>query len=65
MRVSEINQKIQFYNDQLFLAGYQMGWNSVIEQIEQDADREWNNGNRVTAEVLRKIAKGFRSDEAA
>lgn len=65
MRVSEINQKIQFYNDQLFLAGYQMGWNSVIEQIEQDADREWNNGNRVTAEVLRKIAKGFRADEAA
>ena len=62
MKVSEIKSRLDFYADALFQRGYDMGWNSVVEELEQAADREWNIGNKTTAEVLRKAIKAFRSD---
>jgi hypothetical protein len=62
MKVSEIKSQLEFFTDTLFQAGYDMGWNSVVEELEQAADREWNIGNKTTAEVLRKAIKAFRSD---
>ena len=62
IKVSEIKSQLEFFTDTLFQAGYDMGWNSVVEELEQAADREWNIGNKTTAEVLRKAIKAFRSD---
>ena len=67
MKVSEIKSQLDFYSDALFQTGYDMGWNSVIEELEQAADREWNIGNTTTADVLRKAIQAFRGeyDDAA
>lgn len=60
MKVSEIKGQLEFFTDTLFQVGYDMGWNSVLEELEQTADREWNIGNQTTAEVIRKALKEIR-----
>ena len=60
MKVTDIKQQIDFQVDSLFQAGYDIGWNSVIEEIELHADREWNLGNKVTSEIISKLAKEMR-----
>ena len=62
MKVSEIKSQLEFFTDTLFQVGYDMGWNSVLEELEQAADREWNIGNKTTAEVLRKSLNEFRKE---
>lgn len=62
MKISEIKNQLDFFTDALFQRGYDLGWNSVLEELEQAADREWNIGNKTTAEVIRKAIKTFRSD---
>jgi len=57
MRVKDIKQQIEFQTDALFQAGYDMGWNSVLNELDELSNKEWNIGNRVTAEVIRKIVK--------
>lgn len=55
MRVKEIKQNIEFQVDALFQAGYDMGWNQLIAELDEMSNREWNIGNRVTAEIIRKV----------
>lgn len=55
MRVKEIKQNIEFQVDALFQAGYDLGWNQLIVELDELSNREWNIGNRVTAEVIRKV----------
>jgi hypothetical protein len=55
MRVKEIKQNIEFQVDALFQAGYDLGWNQLIAELDEISNREWNIGNRVTAEVIRKV----------
>lgn len=55
MRVKEIKQNIEFQVDALFQAGYDLGWNQLIAELDELSNREWNIGNRVTAEVIRKV----------
>lgn len=62
MKVNEIKTQIEFFTDSLFQAGYDMGWNSVLEELQQLSDREWNNGNKTTAEVIRKALKEIQED---
>lgn len=62
MKVSEIKSQLEFFTDSLFQVGYDMGWNSVLEELEQAADREWNIGNKTTAEVLRKSLSEFKKE---
>lgn len=57
MRVKEIKQQIEFHADALFQAGYDMGFNSVLAELDELSNKEWNIGNRVTAEVIRKVVK--------
>ena len=57
MRVKEIKQNIEFQVDALFQAGYDLGWNQLIAELDEMSKREWNIGNRVTAEVIRKVIK--------
>jgi hypothetical protein len=55
MRVKEIKQTLDFHMDALFQAGYDMGWNQLIVELDEMSNREWNIGNRVTAEIIRKV----------
>ena len=57
MRVKDIKQQIEFQTDALFQAGYDKGWNSVLNELDELSNKEWNIGNRVTAEVIRKVVK--------
>lgn len=57
MRVKEIKQQIEFQTDALFQAGYDMGWNAILNELDELSNKEWNIGNRVTAEVIRKVVK--------
>ena len=57
MRVKEIKQNIEFQVDDLFQAGYDLGWNQLIAELDEMSNREWNIGNRVTAEIIRKVIK--------
>lgn len=57
MRVKDIKQQIEFHADALFQAGYDMGFNSVLAELDELSNKEWNIGNRVTAEVIRKVVK--------
>ena len=57
MRVKEIKQQLEFHADALFQAGYDMGFNSVLAELDELSNKEWNIGNRVTAEVIRKVVK--------
>lgn len=63
MKVNEIKTQLEFFTDSLFQAGYDMGWNSVLEELQQLSDREWNNGNKTTAEVIRKAVKEIRAED--
>jgi hypothetical protein len=57
MRVKEIKQQLEFHADALFQAGYDMGWNSLIDELDAMSNQEWNIGNKVTADVIRNIIK--------
>lgn len=64
MRVKDIKQQIEFQTDALFQAGYDMGWNSLLNELDELSNKEWNIGNRATAEVIRRIVKELgTSDE--
>lgn len=62
MKVNEIKNQIEFFTDSLFQAGYDMGWNAVLEELQQASDREWNIGNKTTAEVIRQAIKEIQED---
>lgn len=63
MKISEIKTKLGFYEDALYQAGYEKGWESILETINQIADREWNLGNATTAEIIRKLANRLQEVE--
>ena len=63
MKVTEIKGQLDFFTDALFQTGYELGWNSVVNEIDAISDAEWNNGNKVTAEVLRKLIKQLNLGE--
>jgi hypothetical protein len=50
MRVNEIKSQIEFHADALFQAGYDMGWNSLISELD-------TMSNQVTADVIRNVIK--------
>lgn len=62
MRVNEIKGQLDFFTDALFQAGYDMGWNSVLEELEQLSDREWNQGTPARAESIRWAINRIRGE---
>jgi hypothetical protein len=63
MKIDDIQTNITFYVDALFQKGYDMGWDAVIQELDNLSDREWNMGNKVTAEVIRKVIKEINPEE--
>ena len=63
MKVNEIKGQLDFFTDALFQTGYDMGWNSVLEELDQMSDQEWNQGDAARAEAIRwavnKLREGF------
>ena len=62
MKVSEIKGQLDFFTDALFQTGYDLGWNSVLEELQQHSDREWNIGNTTSAEIIRKAIKEIQGE---
>ena len=62
MRVNEIKGQLDFYTDALFQTGYDMGWNSVLEELDQLSDRAWNKENPALAEAVRWAVNQVRGE---
>ena len=62
MRVNEIKGQLDFYTDALFQSGYDMGWNSVLEEFDQLSDRAWTEKNPAVAETLRWAVNQIRGN---
>lgn len=62
MRVNEIKGQIDFYTDALFQNGYDMGWNAVLEELDQLSDRAWNEKNPTVAETIRWAVNQIRGE---
>lgn len=60
MKVSEMKQKIDFFSDALFQAGYERGRDAALTEIEEYEDCMWNQGNKATADVCNKLLKELR-----
>jgi len=63
MKVYDLKQQIDANLDVLFQSGYDLGWNSVIEEIQQRADSEWNVNNKTTAVILLKLISQLNGEE--
>ena len=63
MKVHDLKQQIDANLDVLFQSGYDLGWNSVIEEIQQRADREWNVNNKTTAVILLKLISQLNGED--
>lgn len=57
MKIDELKQNLDFYVDAIFQRGYDLGWESVLTQLDNLSNTEWNNGNKATAEVIRRVVK--------
>lgn len=60
MNVKHIKEQIDYQIDTLFQAGYDLGWNALLEDLEQYADTQWNLNNKTTAEIVRKLTNEMR-----
>ena len=65
MRVNEIKGQIDFYTDALFQNGYDMGWNAVLEELDQLSDRAWNEKNPTVAETIRWAVNQVRGESVS
>ncbi len=62
MKLSELKSKIDFLQDALYQKGYDLGFESLLEEFEQIADSWHNNGFTAPAEMLRLEIKKLRSE---
>lgn len=61
MDIYTIKQQTEFLQDVIYQKGYDLGWESALEQMEQVSDRLWNRGDSATGEMLRNIINQVRS----
>jgi hypothetical protein len=58
----ELKQDIEFNLDLLYQKGYDLGFRTLLEDLEQIADAWWNAGFTSPAEMLRMEIKKLRSE---
>lgn len=65
MKISELKTKLDYYVDSIYQAGYDMGFDSVLEEFEAISDNLWNQGLELEAEAIRTALTKIRatSDE--
>ena len=62
MKLTELKNKLDFLQDALYQKGYDLGFESLLEEFEQIADSWHNNGFTAPAEMLRLEIKKIRSE---
>ena len=60
MRIHEIKSNMEFYMDALYQKGFDLGWETVLEDMEQMSDNWHNIGKTIEAEILRNAIKEMR-----
>ena len=63
MKISELKSKLDFYADAIYQKGYDLGFESILEEFEQIADSWHNNGFTSPAEMLRLEIRKLRSEK--
>ena len=58
----ELKQNIEFNLDLLYQKGYELGFESLLEDFERISDSWWNAGFTSPAEMLRQEIKKLRSE---
>jgi len=60
MKLTELKSKLDFYADAIYQKGYDLGFESLMEEFEQVADEWHNNGFTAAAEMLREEIRKIR-----
>lgn len=63
VKVTELKSKLDFYADALYQKGYDLGFESLLEELEQISDSWHNNGFTTPAEMLRLEIRKLRSEK--
>ena len=63
MKINELKNKLDFYADAIYQKGYDLGFESILEEFEQIADSWHNNGFTSPAEMLRLEIRKLRSEK--
>ena len=62
MNLRDIKKQLEFHQDLLYQKGYDLGFESLLEELEQIADSWHNAGFTSPAEMLRLEIKKLRSE---
>jgi hypothetical protein len=62
MNVKELKREVEFLQDALYQKGYDLGFESLLEEFEQIADSWHNNSFTAPAEMLRLEIRKLRSE---
>lgn len=65
MKIHEIKSNIEFNMDALYQKGFDLGWDTVLEDMEQMSDNWYNTGKTTEAEILRNAIKEMRQSYEA
>ena len=57
MNIKEIKSSVEFNLDLMLQRGYELGRGALLSELEEMSTREWNLGNKVTADIIDKILK--------
>jgi hypothetical protein len=63
MKINELKSKLDFYTDAIYQKGYDLGFESILEELEQISDSWHNNGFTSPAEMLRLEIRKLRSEK--
>lgn len=63
MKINELKSKLDFYADAIYQKGYDLGFESILEELEQVSDSWHNNGWITPAEMLRLEIRKLRSEK--
>lgn len=63
MKTTDIKEKLNFYADALFGKGYDIGWATALDELDQISDTWWNEGHDEASEMLRMEIKKLRGED--
>lgn len=63
VKLTELKSKLDFYADAIYQKGYDLGFESILEELEQISDSWHNNGFTTPAEMLRLEIRKLRSEK--
>jgi hypothetical protein len=61
MTITELKSQTDFFIDAIYQKGYDLGFESVTEELEAISDRLWNDGLKEAAETIRGAVRVVRA----